>query len=111
MSSLTTVFVGFPWSENQQRGNCATTLERVRGSKGKFTLMTEIDHWITARGGFHKRVIYTEAGVSDKNEKLLNCILLGHKAKMFSPHFFGATRVLKFMGTYYFSKVCHSYIW
>ena len=59
---MTTVFVGFPWSENQQRGNCATTLERVRGSKGKFTLMTEIDHWITARGGFHKRVIYMGAG-------------------------------------------------
>ena len=40
-----------------------------------------------------------EAGVLDKNEKSLNCILLGHTAGIFSPHMFGATRVLKFMGT------------
>ena len=99
MPSMTTVFVGFPWSENQQRGNCATTLERVRGSKGKFTLMTEIDHWITARGASIKGLFIWKQGVLDKNEKSLNCILLGHTAGIFSPHLFGATHVLKFMGT------------
>ena len=98
---MTTVFVGFPWSENQQRGNCATTLERVRGSKGNFTLMTEIDHWITAMGSSIKGLFRWRQGVLDKNEKSLNCILLGHTAGIFSPHLFGTTCVLQFMGITY----------
>ena len=60
--------------------------------------MTEIDHWITARGASIKGLFIWQQGVLDKNEKSLNCILLGHTAGIFSPHLVGATRVLKFMG-------------
>ena len=63
---------------------CNNIREGKGESKGKFTLMTEIDHWITARGASIKGLFRWKQGVLDKNEKSLNCILLGHTQQEFS---------------------------